>query len=45
MNKNSNPNLVVQQLRLTASTAGAEGSIPSLGTKILHALRAAKNKI
>ena len=29
--------LVVQWLRLRASNAGAVGSIPSWGTKILHA--------
>ena len=31
--------LVVQWLRLLTSTAGDTGSIPSQGTKILHAAR------
>ena len=30
--------LLVQGLRLCASTAGGEGLIPGLGTKFLHAL-------
>lgn len=36
--------LVVQWLRLLASTAGGTGSIPGLGTKILHVLRHVQKK-
>ena len=36
--------LPVQWLRLRTSTAGGEGSIPSLGTKILHTLWQPKTK-
>lgn len=35
---------MVQELRLQASTAGAAGLIPGRGTRILHAMRAAKKK-
>ena len=36
--------LVVQWLKLRASTAGGTGSIPGQGTKIPHACGAAKKK-
>ena len=36
--------LVVQWLRLRASTAGGMGSIPGQGTKNLHAARHSQNK-
>ena len=36
--------LVVQWLRLHASTAGGMGSIPGWGTKMLHALQCGKKK-
>ena len=37
--------LAVQQLRLRTSTAGAVGSIPGRGTKILRAVQPKKKKI
>ena len=36
--------LVVQQFRLSTSNAGGTGSIPSQGTKILHAIWSSKRK-
>ena len=36
--------LVVQRLRLRASSAGDAGSIPGRGTKIPHAARHGQNK-
>ena len=41
---NYGTSLVVQWLRLRASTAGGMGSIPGQGTKILHAMRRGPQK-
>ena len=41
---NGETSLVVQWLRLRASTAGGMGSIPGWGTKILHAVWRGQNK-
>ena len=37
--------LVVQWLRLRASTVGSLGSIPGLGTEILHAVQHGQKEI
>ena len=37
--------LAIQWLRLCASTAGSEGSIPGRGTKILHASQNNREKV
>ena len=42
LNPGIGSSLVVQWLRLQASTAGGMGSIPGWGTKILHAMQYAR---
>ena len=41
---NPGPSLVVQWLRICASTAGGMGLIPDLGSKIPHALQCSQKK-